>query len=83
MLLVGVFFGKKYGYAEVHGGQTGDADPGRFDGENLGDPRVLVETVEFLAESRDKRHVDLVVEEAVYLQHVPGTDMAVAADTIF
>jgi hypothetical protein len=70
----------QYRYPEVDGGQAGNPDAGRLDGQDLVDGPILEQFIEFLPQLADEGDIDLVVQEAVHLQHVAAFDSPVRQD---
>ena len=61
---------------EILRGQAGDTDARCLDGQNFRDLLVGEATLELLADLAHKAHVDLVVDEAVDLEHVALKNLA-------
>ena len=62
-------------------GHAGDGDAGCLDGQNLVDAVVLEDAVELFADLVQQVYVQLVVQKAVYLQDVAGTNLAFLHNT--
>lgn len=58
----------------MHRRQAGHADARRLDGQDLVDGPVGKKLLELLAQLADERHIDLVVQETVHLQHIAALD---------
>ena len=65
------FFGEDHRRMEMLGCHTGDADTGRFDGEDFVDGFAGEPFLEFGADLIEKFNVHLVVEKAVHFQYIP------------
>ena len=64
-------------------GHAGDGDAGCLDGQNLVDAVVLEDAVELLADLVQQVYVQLVVQKAVDLQDVAGTNLTFLHNTFF
>ncbi len=78
------FLGEDHRYiAEMLGSDGGDANAGRFDGQNFGN-RLSVETAaEFSADFVEKIDVHLVVEKAVNLQNIVFRCVSILQNSLF
>lgn len=73
--------GKDDRYVEMPRGHAGDGDAGCLDGQNLVDAVVLEDAVELLADLVQQVYVQLVVQKAVDLQDIAGTNLAFLHNT--
>ena len=73
--------GKDDRHIEMPRGHAGDGDAGCLDGQNLVDAVVLEDAVELLADLVQQVYVQLVVQKAVDLQDVAGTNLAFLHNT--
>ena len=77
------FLGKYHRHVKILGDNTGDADAGRLNGQDLCHLRVREAAFEFLTDLAKQANVHLVVQKAVYFQHVSGLDLAVFPYSVF
>ena len=75
--------GEHHGHAKLLGHKAGDTDAGSLDGQHLGDVLIRETAVKFPSDLLQQRHIHLVIEEAVHLQHIAGLDDAVLHDPFF
>ena len=68
-------------HVEMPRGHAGDGDAGCLDGQNLVDTVVLEDAVELLADLVQQVYVQLVVQKAVDLQDIAGTNLALLHNT--
>ena len=74
--------GENHGHVKGQSAQTGQANTGGLNGQDLGDVLVLEETVELLSESADEASIQLLVEERTDLEHVAVLNDTVLANAI-
>ena len=72
--------GEDHRHAEVQTGHDRRGDARGFDGDDLGDPRILEERGEFVTDQLHQGRVDLVVQESVDFQDLIGKHDAFFAD---
>ena len=72
------FLRKNYRHTEIHRREAGNADPRCFDRQNLVHFPIPEKLFKFLPQFTDKRHIDLMIQKTVHLEHIPRTDHPVA-----
>ena len=70
-------FGKEDRNTEIYCSETGNADTGRFDGQDLIHLAVTKKFLELLPQFADERDIDLMVQKAVDLEYISRFDDAV------
>ena len=65
------------------GGHAGDGNAGSLDGQDLVHAVIFKNAVELLTDLVQQVHVQLVVQKAVDLQYVAGTDLPILQNAIF
>ena len=76
-------FCEYYRTAEILGGNTGDTDTRRLNGEYLVDCFIGKQSAEFFSYLVVQRNIHLMIEKAVYLKNISLFDNAVFSDTLF
>ncbi|MNG06029.1 hypothetical protein D3C84_892490 [compost metagenome] len=72
--------GENHRHTEVQAGHDRRGDARGFDGDDLGDARVLEQRSELVADQFHQRRVDLVVQKGVDLQDLIGKHDALFAN---
>ena len=68
-------------HVEMTRRHAGNGDAGRFNRQDLVDAVVLEDAVKFLADLIQQIDVELVVQEAIDLQHIAGTNLTLLHNT--
>ena len=77
-----VFLGKNNRTLKILGRDAGNADAGGLNGQNLGHAAVPKQPEKLLADILKERHVHLMVQKAVHLQHAALSDDAILPDAV-
>ena len=67
--------GKDDRHIEMSRGHAGDGNAGCLNGENLVDAVVLEDAVELLTDLVQQVYVQLVIQKAIHLQDIAGTNL--------
>ena len=69
------FLGKDDRHIEMPRGHAGNGNAGCLNGENLVDAVVLEDAVKLLTNLVQQVYVQLVIQKAIYLQDIAGTNL--------